>query len=117
MPGETWQDLAKDYVLWQSQRGGNVELMVQRTRTNSRTNQDLAQFTMSVQAMTDNWRGKYKNLYGNIFDRLEEQYLVMEAFSRKQCIELAAAVARASAPAPGENGDKKHGGIMGLLGR
>jgi hypothetical protein len=116
MAGESWQDLAKDYVLWQSQRGGDVELMLQRTPTNSRTNQDLARFTNALTNITNTWRGKYKGMWGDIPARLEEGFLTMEGYSRKQAIELAAAVAKASAPV-GAPEEKKRGGLLGLFGR
>jgi hypothetical protein len=117
MPGESWSELAKNYVLWESQKSGNIEVMLQRTDTNTRTNQRLARFSMSVQRLTSCWLGNYKNLYGDVYAELEEHYMTMEAYSRKQAIELASAVARASAPSPGEPEQKKRGGILGLFGR
>lgn len=116
MPSESWSDLAKDYVLWQQQRGGDIELMLQRTPTNSRTNEALARFGSSLTAITANWRGKYKDMWADIPEKLETNYLVMEGYSRKQTIELAAAMAKAAAGVP-EQETKKRGGILGLFGR
>lgn len=113
---ENWGDLAKSFVLWESQRGGNVELMLQRTRTNSRVNEQMAKWIISLHGITGNWKGKYKDLWGDVYDQVQEQYMNLDAFSRNQAIELAAAVAKASAP-PGSGGDEqKRGGLLGMLG-
>lgn len=114
---ENWAELAKDYVLYQSQRGGDVELMLQRTKTNSRTNEDLARFSNALTNITNNWRGKYTGMWSEIPVKLEEGFLTMEGYSRKQAIELAAAMARATAPMGDVGESKKRGGLLGLFGK
>jgi hypothetical protein len=103
--------------MYEAQSGGNVELMLQRTPTNSRENEQLARFNAVLSAMTDNWTGPYKNLWGDLPAKLQEHYLVMDAFSRKQAIELAGVVAKAEAVQAGPDGQMtKRGGLLGLLG-
>jgi len=117
MSTPNWQDLAKTAYLYEAQSGGNVELMLQRTPTNSRENEQLARFNAVITAMTDNWSGPYKNLFGDLPVRLQEHYLVMDAYSRKQAIELAGVVARAEAvQATAEGQPQRRGGLLGLLG-
>lgn len=113
---ESWPELAKQFTLWESQRGGNVELMLQRTKTNSRVNEQMAKWVVSVQGITGNWHGKYKDLWGDIFGKVQDQYLNLDAFSRNQAIELAAAVAKANAPAAPGGEEHRRGGLLGLLG-
>lgn len=118
MPADNWPDLAKDYFLYQSQRGSGVEIMLQRTKTNSRVNEQMARWIMAVGGITRNWHGKYRDLLGGIFEEIQEQYLNLGAFGREQAIELAAAIARANAvPGGPPEQEKKRGGLMGLLGR
>ena len=112
---ENWAELAKDYVLWQSQRGGDIDLMLQRTATNSRTNEHLARFSSALTAITANWRGKYLDMLSDIPVKLETNYLIMEGYSRKQAIELAGAMAKVTSPVI--EPEKKRGGILGLFGR
>lgn len=112
-----WQDLAKTAYLYEAQSGGNVELMLQRTPTNSRTNEQLSRFSSWLDAATGYWTGNYKHLWGDITAKWQEHYLVMDAFSRKQAIELAGVVAKAEAVQMGAEGQAaKRGGLLGLLG-
>lgn len=111
-----WQDLAKTAYLYEAQSGGNVELMLQRTATNSRENQDLARFNMALSIMSKHWRGKYKDLFGDLPEKLQEHFLIMDAFSRKQAIELAGVVAKAEAIPSTDGAPQKRGGVLGLLG-
>jgi hypothetical protein len=116
MPTDNWADLAKDYFLYQSQRGGSIELMLQRTLTNSRVNEAMSRWIMAVGGITRNWHGNYKDLFGNIHEELQEQYMNLEAFGRKQAIELAAAIAKANAvPGMPPEQEKKRGGLLGLF--
>lgn len=113
-----WVDAAKQYYLWEGQRAGNIELMLQRTDTNSRTNEHMARWIVAVNGISQNWPGKYKNLFGEIFVSLQEQYLNLEAYGRKQAIELAAAIAKANIMlGPGTEIPEKRGGLAGLFGR
>lgn len=116
MSSPNWQDLAKTAYLYEAQSGGNVELMLQRTPTNSRENEALARFNAVLTAMTDNWTGPYKNLWGDLPVKLQEHMLVLDAFSRKQAIELAGVVAKAEAVQASAEGTPKRGGLLGLLG-
>ena len=116
MSTPNWQELAKTAYLYEAQSGGQVELMLQRTPTNSRENQELAQFNSSLTAMTANWDGNYKNLWGDIPVRLQEHFLVLDGYSRKQAIEMAGVVARAEAIESQQTGTPKRGGLLGLLG-
>jgi len=112
---EKWRDLAVEATLWESQRGGDIELMLKRSRTNSRINEKMGRWIMAVNGITKNWHGKYKDLLGDISGELQDHYLNMEAFARNQAIELAAAVAKANAPVAAAPEEKKRGGILGLL--
>ena len=117
MSQPNWQDVAKTAYLYEAQSGGNAELMLQRTATNSRENEQLARFNASLEAMTGNWDGPYKNLWGDLPVRLQEHLLVLDGYSRKQCIEMAGVVARAEAvQATAEGMPQKRGGVLGLLG-
>lgn len=116
MATPNWQDLAKTAYLYEAQSGGNVELMLQRTPTNSRENQALARFNAVFTTMTANWDGKYKNLWGDLPVVLQEHMLILDAFSRKQAIELAGVVARAEAVQSADAVQPKRGGVLGLLG-
>ena len=116
MSTANWQELAKTAYLYEAQSGGNVELMLQRTATNSIENQELAQFSAALMTKTMYWRGSYKNLWGDLPVKLEEHLFRMGAFARKQAIELAGVVARAEAVEAAQAGQPKRGGILGLLG-
>lgn len=116
MTGPSWQELAKSAYLHELQSGGNAELMLQRTPTNSRENEALARFNASLAAMTGNWDGPYKNLWGDIGVKLQEHYLIMGAFSRNQAIEMAAAIAKAEAVQSTQMAQGRRGGLLGLLG-
>lgn len=111
-----WQELAKNQYLHELQSGGNAELMLQRTPTNSRENEALARFNASLTAMTANWDGPYKNLWSDIPVKLQEHFLVMDAFSRKQAIEMASAIAKAEAVQATQAAEGRRGGLLGLLG-
>lgn len=112
-----WQELSKTAYLYELQSGGSIELMLQRTGTNSRENVDLARFNAALKAMTDNWRGPYKNLWGDLPGNLEEHMLRLEAFARKQAIELAGVIGNAEAvQVTNETVPQKRGGVLGLLG-
>lgn len=117
MSTPNWQELAKTAYMYEIQSSGNIELMLQRTATNSRENQDMARFNAILTAMTDNWTGPYKNLWGDLPAQLQEHYLIMDAFSRKQAIELAGVVAKAEAVQQADmTQPQKRGGLLGLLG-
>jgi len=113
---QNWRDLATTAYLYEAQSGGNVELMLQRTPTNSRENEQLARFGSWLDAATGYWTGNYHKLWGDITVKWQEHYLVMDAFSRKQAIELAGVVAKAEAVQMGADGQVKRGGLLGLLG-
>jgi len=108
-------DLGKEAVLWASQRSGDIELMLKRSRTNSRVNEQMARWIMAVSSITKHWRGKYKDLFGDIYGEIQDQYLNIEAYARKQAIELVSAQARASMPAEMAPEVQKRGGILGIV--
>jgi hypothetical protein len=112
MPNDNFADLAKDYVLWQSQKAGDVDLMLKRTDTNSRTNEALGRWRNALTNITANWRGNYKNMWAEAPIALEKSYLNLDAFGRKQAIELATGIAKASIPG-GPGDPKKPGGLLG----
>jgi hypothetical protein len=114
---QDWPELAKDYVLWQSQRGTDVEVMLQRTPTNTRTNEALARWTNALCNITHHWKGPYQDMFSDIPPLLEEAFLTMDGYSRKQAIELAAAMARGATPDQPGQPEKKRGGLLGIFGR
>jgi hypothetical protein len=116
---ENWVDITKQYYLWEGQRGGGLELMLQRTDTNSRVNEEMARWIMALGGITHNWKGKYKDMWGDSFIQVQNMYLILDAFSRDQAIQLAAAVAKASAPvmAGASPPEEKRGGLLGLFRR
>lgn len=113
---DNWADLAKQYYLYEGRSGGGVELMLQRTKTNSRVNEAMARWVIAVRNLAKCWQGPYKTLFDDTFEELQDHYLNMDAFSRRQAIELAVAIAKANAtPAGPVEQEKKHG-LRGLIG-
>jgi len=116
MPEDNWADQAKSYFLYQSQRGSGVEVMLKRTKTNSRVNTSMARWIMALEGISHNWTGPYKDLFSDVFETIQEQYMNVEAYARKQAIELAGAIAKANAiPGPAEMPAKRAGGLLGLF--
>lgn len=113
---ENWQELAKSAYLHELSQGGNIELMLQRSPVNTRENQELARFNAWLTERQSTWRGKWQNLYGDLPIRLQEHLLGLDAFARKQAIELAGVVAKAEAVHGPEGVAPRRGGLLGLLG-
>lgn len=115
MSGEKFGERAKAAVLYEQTRGGDIERMLERGPQNSRVNEAMARWIVAVRMITLNWRGKYFRLFDRVFEELQDMYLDMEGYSRKQAIELRAA--EASAMAQQQEQAEKRGGLLGLLGK
>lgn len=115
MLGEKFVDQAKEQYLYEGESGGDIGLMLEQTATNSRVNEKMARWIISVTMVVSGWRGNYQNLFGDFGTDIQRLYLNMEGYSRKQAIELAGA----SRPTMGGGmvGEEKKAGLAGLLGK
>ena len=57
------------------------------TPGNSRNNQDMAQFILAIQLLTEDWSDEYYAYLTWFIPRLTELYIDMDAFARVQAIE------------------------------
>lgn len=110
---EKFVDRAKQELFYEYEGGNdNVRLMVSQSAANSRVNEQMARWEMSVLAITSSWHGKWQNMFEPIMQQLETHFLNLNGYSRVQAIEMAgqASVGQREVIEP-----KERGGLLGLF--
>lgn len=82
-------ELAKDNVLYSYEGGSDdVRLMLERGEANSRINMEMGRWQMAVAGVTSCWRGNWKDMFADVGEVLERDYMVLNGYSRVQAIEM-----------------------------
>lgn len=113
MPNESWADRAKEGLLYEYDHShDDVALMLTRTPTNTRVNQDMGRFILSVREVSDCWKGSWRSCFSQLADGLETMYLGLNGYARVQAIEMRgkSAIAEREVLEP-----KERGGILGIF--
>lgn len=116
MPGsEKFVEQVKRERLYDEyQQGGDVSAMLEQSPTNSRVNEAMARWCMIGSQVSKNWRGKYKNLFGSMFDDIQRHFLNMEGYARVQAIDMCAAHTITEKALLEK---KEKGGLLGIFNR
>lgn len=111
---DKYRDRAIQEELYEFWHGGSgVEVMLEQSETNSRTNERMSAL-LSIMAYTETcWRGKYKDLYRGMVDIIQRHYLNLDAFARGQAIEMVKASAMNQPEFEEQKKSKR--GILGLF--
>jgi len=113
MTGEKFVEQVKRERLYDEyQQGDDVSAMLEQSPTNSRVNEGMARVCTVLDAVSDNWRGSWHNLFGDFTVALQRHYLNMEGFSRVQAIEMCGAHAMSEKFIEEK---KAKGGLLGLF--
>lgn len=109
-----WLDNQKQQMYDEYQESNDIGAMLDQSETNTRFNNPLALFDLFSVASEFAWRGNYRTVLSRYSQRLQRIYLNYEGFARNQAIQMARGKVFGQ---PTENGDKKQGGILGMLGK
>lgn len=109
-----WLDKQKEQMYDEYQESNDIGAMLDHSETNTRFNNPLALFKLFGVASEFAWRGNYRTLLSRYCDQLERIYLNYEGFARNQAIQMARGKVMGQ---PTENGHKKQGGILAMLGK
>lgn len=116
MAVEKFGERAKEALLYEYMDDTTMGSMLEQTVTNSRTNEGMAIWIMSVKGITGNWKGNYKDMLFNeelnMEVVLQRHYLNMNGYARQQAIEMVGAKTSAEFAMA----EKKKKGLLGLLG-
>lgn len=114
MPEESYVEQAKKVLLYEQMQGSDFHEMLDESDTNSRNNEKTRQFDLLVSATEIAWRGRYQYLLSPLVRRVHRLYLNDEGYARNQAIAI---VKGRAGVLPSGDGEKKKGGILGMLGK
>lgn len=114
MSEESYVEQAKKVLLYEHQQGSDYHEMLDESETNSRNNEKSRTFDLVVLQTEQAWRGNYKHLFSHLVRRMHRLYLNDEGYARNQAIAI---VKGRAGVLPSGDGDKKKGGILGMLGK
>lgn len=114
MSDETYVEQAKKVLLYEQTQGSDFHEMLDESETNTRSNQKIRDLTTVYKWTEQCWRGQYKYLFRDLIRQMHRGYLNDEGYARNQAIAI---VKGRAGVLPSGDGDKKKGGILGMLGK
>jgi len=114
MIGEKFVEQAKNQLLYERQGGGGVEVMLARSSTNTRVNQEMARLSLILTAICTNWRGNWYGLFADLVADMQCLNLGMDGYARVQAIQMAGAQTTTAGEVVSA---EKKGGFLGLFGK
>lgn len=114
MTDDTYVEQAKKVLLYEQVQGSDFHEMLDESEVNTRTNQKMRDFAILVGQTERAWRGNYRHLFSGLVRQMHRGYLNDEGYARNQAIAI---VKGRAGVLPSGDGDKKKGGILGMLGK
>ena len=109
MSDETWTEYAKNQFLYDITSGSEIDKFLDYSPTNKIISSQIANWSVPTKSLTSSFSGKYKNLYHDIIEIIELQYMNINGEPREQAIRLRAEMARFEV-------QEKKKGLFGILG-
>lgn len=110
---QTFRDRAVQSLLYEHDNSDAVRAMLEQSPTNSRVNQAMAWWCVICDQVCGNWKGAWKNLFGDMVTSIQKHQLNLEGYSRVQAINMSASRTVTEQGLQQQQGKK--GGILGIF--